>query len=89
MQNYFQRTCILFRGSPKEYFLFFLFLISSNLSNVVFQISKSGYKYYTSYSLLKLQFKIHPVVWVGSCVMFIEGLLNPTIARKAAVGIGI
>ena len=34
-------------------------MASSNLSNVVFQISKSGYKYYTSYSLLKLQFKIH------------------------------
>ena len=38
-------------------------MASSNLSKVVFQISKSGYKYYTSHSLLNLLFKFIP--WFG------------------------
>ena len=45
--------------TAKKYFL--LFFVPSNLSKVELQISMSGYKYYTSYSLLKLLFKIHPL----------------------------
>ena len=41
--------------------IFLIFLVSCNVSNVVFQNSKSGYKHYTSYNLSKLMFQIHPV----------------------------
>ena len=48
--------------------LLFEFKVSSNLlSNVVFQISTSGYP---------------PVVWVGSCVTYIVGVLSPNIADR-------
>ena len=36
---------------------FFCFFCFSNLGNAVIKISKSGYKYYTSYRLLKLLLK--------------------------------
>ena len=48
------------KRSCHEFFLFF-FLVFPNVSNAVLQISKSGYKF----SLLKLQCKIHVVVWAG------------------------
>ena len=48
---------------------------SLNISNAVFQISKSGYKHYTSNKFLKVLLKIHPVVWAGSCVMYIVGVV--------------
>ena len=54
----------------KIYFLIFVFL-----SNLI----KSGYKYYTSCSLLKLQFQILPVVYVGSCATYIVHCGNPGI----------
>ena len=49
-------------------------------------------KYYTKDSILIAviaHIKLHPVVWAGSCVTYIVGLLSPAIARRATVCIGI
>ena len=55
----------MLKGHCRDY-IFFRFMASSDLSIAVFKISKCGYKYYTSYSLLKLLYIIHPVVWARS-----------------------
>ena len=64
------------KGNCCDYFSFYIirFMASFNLSNAVFQISKSGYKYYTRYKFLKVLFIIHPVVRAVSCVMYIVGV---------------
>ena len=64
--------------------MFFFIYVSSNLSNEVFQFSKAGYKYYTSYYLLKLLYKIHPVVWEGPCE-YIVGVPSPSIKESESL----
>ena len=39
----------------------------------MFQTSNPGYNYYTSYSLLKLLFKIHPIVGEGPQWVQLQG----------------
>ena len=40
-------------------------------------------------ALLKLLFKIHHLVWAGSCVMCIVGVLNPPLLLGEQLYIGI